>query len=403
MHQTLFAYPATLYRYRTAPLLAERERFLHHCAQQGFNRTALEKIAWLLCIIANSPITRRSRVRRTDLDGLGRGYRPSTRPVLIHVATQWFSFMGRPQLEPLPESPFSAQINGFENSMRERGLSEATILTRHEQLLPFFRTLERVNRLRSLREITLQHIDQHFIDQSKNGWSRASLATLANTLRTFFRYTEAQRWSPSGLASAIDSPCVYAQESLPRGPDWPQVQALVASIKGEDAVSIRDRAVIMLLAIYGLRCGEVAALRLEDLDWENERICVTRPKSRRIQRYPLIGSVGDALIRYLKHGRPRCRCREVFLSAKAPTRPLPGGSISAIVRYRLIAMGITGIPRGAHGLRHACARHLLAQGFSFKQIGDQLGHRCATATSFYAKVDLNGLRQVAELSLGRLV
>jgi len=93
----------------------------------------------------------------------------------------------------------------------------------------------------------------------------------------------------------------------------------------------------------------------------------------------------------------------VFLAIKAPRRALSASSISAIVRWRLRAIGAHGIPCGAHGLRHACARHLLAKGFSFKQIGDQLGHLRAASTSIYAKVDLKGLREVAELSLGGLL
>jgi integrase len=142
---------------------------------------------------------------------------------------------------------------------------------------------------------------------------------------------------------------------------------------------------------------------LEDLDWEAEVIRVVRPKQRRVQHYPLTRPVGDALVRYLREVRPRCTDREVFLAMKAPIRPLSAWSISAIVRWRLAAIGVPISPRGSHSLRHACARHLLAQGFSFKQIGDQLGHRRVSTTLHYAKVDVNGLRQVAELSLTRLL
>jgi integrase len=159
----------------------------------------------------------------------------------------------------------------------------------------------------------------------------------------------------------------------------------------------------MLLALYGLRRSEVAALRLQDLDWKNELVRITRSKRYRTQQFPLARAVGDALVRYLQDARPRCHCREVFLAVKPPIRPLSEDGISAIVRWRLRAIGVRGIRCGSHSLRHAFARHLLAKGFSFKQIGDQLGHRCAETTSIYAKVDLKGLRQVAELSLRRLV
>jgi site-specific recombinase XerD len=392
MHESLFTFSSTLARYRSAPLFAERERFLHHCAGLGYTRSGLEKIAWLLRIVAQSRIVKRRTARRADLARMARIYCASTRPVLMHAAIEWFAFMGRPQIEAQPEGRFADELAAFE-----------TILTRHEQLRPFLDTLEHERHVRSLQQITPQCIDRYLVEQSKNGWSRTSLFTLAGTLRSFFHYAETQRWCRRGLAAATDAPTVYAQESLPRGPEWGQVQALIASIQGNDPVTIRDRAVILLLAVYGLRAGEVAALCLEDLDFDNELIRVTRPKSRRTQQYPLVSSVGNALLRYLQHARPRCGCREVFLAIKAPRRALSASSISAIVRWRLRAIGAHGIPCGAHGLRHACARHLLAKGFSFKQIGDQLGHLRAASTSIYAKVDLKGLREVAELSLGGLL
>lgn len=404
MHESLFSFPSTLVRYRSAPLLAERERFLKHCAEQGYHRSGLKKVAWLLCIVAKSRLVKQRIVRRADLDRIARAYCASTRESLIYVATQWFAFIGRPRIEAPAEGIFASQLSAFKTYMREeRDLSQMTILTRHEQLRPFFDVLECVYHVRTLKQITVQHIDRYFIEQSERGWGRASLSTLASTLRSFFRYAEAQRWCQSGLAAAIDSPTLYAQESLPRGPEWSQVQALITSVQGDDPVSIRDRAVLLLLAIYGLRRGEVAALRLKDFDFDNEIIRITRSKQRRIQQYPLISVVGNALVHYLQQARPQCNCRVVFLTIKAPRRALSASSISAIVRWRLRALGAQGIPCGAHGLRHACARHLLGKGFSFKQIGDQLGHRCAATTSLYAKVDLKGLREVAELSLGRLV
>lgn len=101
--------------------------------------------------------------------------------------------------------------------------------------------------------------------------------------------------------------------------------------------------------------------------------------------------------------RPRCACRELFLALSAPTRALSADSITAIVHGRLTSLDINSRTRGAHCLRHACAGHLLAEGFTLKEIGDHLGHRSANSTMAYTKVDLRGLRQVAELDLGRLL
>jgi site-specific recombinase XerD len=147
----------------------------------------------------------------------------------------------------------------------------------------------------------------------------------------------------------------------------------------------------------------VARLRLEDVDWNGEILHVTRPKQRCTQKYPLVASVGTAILRYLKEARPRSAHRELFLSVEAPVRPLSPARVSGIVRSRLAMLGIDVPRRGAHCLRHANARHLLDAGFVLKEIGDHLGHRSASSTRIYAKVDLTGLRRVAEIDLGSLL
>ena len=201
----------------------------------------------------------------------------------------------------------------------------------------------------------------------------------------------------------IDIPRVYSHEGLPLGPTWEEVQQIIASCSSDNAIDIRDRAIILLLAVYGLRRGEVTRLCLEDIDWVGEVLHVTRPKQRCTQHYPLDREVGDALIRYLKAARPQCHHRQLFLTINAPTRPLSSASVTPIVHSRIEALGIQLPRRGAHCLRHACARHLLEAGFSLKQIGDQLGHRSSEATREYVKVDITGLRLVAELDLEKLL
>ena len=171
---------------------------------------------------------------------------------------------------------------------------------------------------------------------------------------------------------------------------------------GDQPRDIRDYAILLLFAIYAFRSGEVAALRLEDLDWEREIIVVARPKQRRAQEYPLVKSLGEALVRYLQQIRPRSARREIFLTFKAPFRPLSAGALYHLVSSRVSKLSIQIPSRGPHSLRHACAEHLMAEGLSLKEIGDHLGHRSAYATRVYAKVDLAGLREVADFELGGL-
>jgi integrase len=159
----------------------------------------------------------------------------------------------------------------------------------------------------------------------------------------------------------------------------------------------------MLFAIYGLRESEVAKLRLDDLDWEHDLLHVSRVKRRETQIYPLLPSVGNAIIRYLEKVRRSSTHREVFLTLLSPFRPLSRSALYSIVSCRLKILGVRTAHYGPHSLRHACAGHLVADGFSLKEIGDHLGHRSSAATRIYAKVDLPGLREVAAFDLGGLL
>ncbi len=198
----------------------------------------------------------------------------------------------------------------------------------------------------------------------------------------------------------IEGPRLYTQESLPLGPTWEDVGSLLAQIGSERASDIRDKAIIMLCAIYGLRSSEVASLKLDDIDWEHNLISIWRPKQRCRQIYPLVPSVGNAIIQYLKMARPKSPRRELFLMLTAPVGPITSSIIYRVVSSRLKSAGINTPHRGPHALRHSCATYLINEGFSLKEIADHLGHRTLESVRTYAKVDLSALRQVAALDLG---
>jgi site-specific recombinase XerD len=181
------------------------------------------------------------------------------------------------------------------------------------------------------------------------------------------------------------------------------VNRLLAAAEGARPADIRDRALLLLLAVYGLRAGEVVALRLNDFDWEREVVTVPHGKRQRPRSYPLCRPVGDAVLRYLQEVRPRSDRREVFLTLLAPFRPLQSQSVGGMVSRRLHALGLTLPHYGSHALRHACANHLLAQGLSLKEIGDHLGHQSPDTTRIYAKVDLAALRLVGDFALEGLL
>jgi len=415
MFNTLFHYPRVLARHRQGPSAQARERYLTHCADQGAARGTLLRTARELLVIAQRlDITTDQMISTRQVEaaaerwvyhqqrrGRIRGRRGS-RQWFIQTALSWLRFLGRLEVHDKKPLPFADLVEHFAAWMRDqRGLSDVTIRNRCWQAQKFLNWLDGQNR--SLGEVSLQELDAFLSLQAARGWGRVSVATSAKALRSFFRHAEAYTWCAKGLAAGIDGPRVFKQEGLPMGPTWPDVERLLTSTHGDRPREIRDHAILLLFALYAFRSGEVAALQLEDLHWHRELIVVARPKQRRAQEYPLVPTVGEAILRYLQQVRPRCARRELFLTLKAPFRPLSASGLYHVVSSRLSQLHIQSLRHGPHSLRHACASHLLAEGFSLKEIGDHLGHRSAYATRTYAKVDLVGLRAVANFDLGGLV
>jgi len=181
------------------------------------------------------------------------------------------------------------------------------------------------------------------------------------------------------------------------------VQEILDATAGDRPIAIRDHAILMLLAVYGVRSGEVARLQLTDIEWQRETITFTRSKMAGTHSFPLSPSVGAAIIRYLKEVRPKSLHPQVFLTRRAPVGPISNGAMWAVVSRQLRERAPSLKHHGPHSLRHACATHLINQGLSLKEIGDHLGHRAVEATRIYAKVDLARLRDVADFDLGELL
>jgi integrase len=162
--------------------------------------------------------------------------------------------------------------------------------------------------------------------------------------------------------------------------------------------SLRAHAMLLLCSIYALRSSEVSDLRLIDIDWREETFCVKRAKRGGYQRYPLQYEVGEAILSYLK-ARPRCTCRNVFVTLGQPYRRVSPGGMYTTVSRRFKVLGIPSKGCGPHSLRHACATHLLKTGTPLKDIADFLGHRDTRLVGLYAKFDTRSLRKVAAFNL----
>jgi integrase/recombinase XerD len=413
--ETLFNYPSVLARHRGGSFADLRERFLIHCADQRMAQTTLLRVARELLVIATRiDLTAERQISLSEIEAVADGWSryqkrrrrahcPKwSRELFIQTAVSWLRFLKRFQESEHQRRPEHHIVQDFALFMRnERGLSEITIRGRCWHVEKFLDWLNERNR--SFGEVTLTDVHAFLAEHGKTGWGRVSVATSAKALRSFFRHAETTGWSTSGMAAGIEGARIFQQEALPVGPAWEDVQRLIASAGTDRPRDIRDRAILMLFAIYAFRCREVAGLCLQDVNWEEEIISIARPKQRGRQPYPLVNEVGEAIVGYLRQARPRCGRREIFLTLKAPFRPLSPGALYHVVSRRLSKLGITTLHRGPHCLRHACAGHLVNAGLSLKQIGDHLGHRSAHATRVYAKVDLTGLRQVAEFDCGGLL
>jgi len=414
MFDKLFKRPSTIARHLNAPLASERASFLSQCAEDGAAPDTLVRIAReLVVVVRELDLASGHLVTPAAVDSAAehwakqqkRRHRAHTlrwsRMLFRQTATAWLSYLGRLCIPAPTPQPFALLINAFVDYLQhERGLSAATVANYQWHVQRFFADFSA--RQCPFAEVRVEDTDAFLARQGVH-WCRVSIASSAKALRAFFRYAEGQGWCQPAIASAIESPRLFRDETLPGGPAWENIGQLIPPVDSQQPRHIRDRAILLLFAVYGLRRGEVAELRLEDLDWTNACIAVARAKQHCSQLYPLTDEVGSAIVRYLQAVRPRCRHREVFLTLRAPIRPLSAGGLYHVTCSRLHHLGVQTPHWGPHALRHACACHLLAEGLSLDAIGDHLGHRSLSSTRHYAKVDLAGLREVARFDLGGLL
>jgi integrase/recombinase XerD len=413
MFDQLFHQPSVIARHRNAPYADEREQYLAYCAQRGdAPATLLGKARVLLHVARTLTVYPDLHVTLDQVRAAAEGRQAPGhpgRPVrksrwmirqFIDVAGAWLRQLGylRRPVHPIPFHDRLEEYAGW--AQHERGFSETTICNRRRAIAQFLRWYG--SRDQALSALQVTDVDAYLARGAEHGWRRATLHGVAECLRAFFRFGGDQGWAPGALAAAIHPPRLYALERLPAGPAWADVQRLLAAVGTTRPKDVRDRAILLLLAIYGLRAREVTRLRLDDLDWEHDLLHVPRVKGHAAQPYPLLPAVGNAILQYLEHGRPASPAREVFLTLLSPHRPLSPQALYAVVAPRLKTLGVRTVHVGPHALRHACATRLVAKGFSLKAIGDHLGHRSTAATRTYAKVDLPGLREVAAFDLGGL-
>jgi site-specific recombinase XerD len=418
MFDKLFVRSEALTRQLSAPLIEERRQYLTHCAVQGMTKSTLEAKARLLLSIAEylkladrpSDTISLSEIKKAatrwsshNWPALQSSHAKRSRDYFIATAAEWLAFLNRLRSAAKPATVCDEMLAEFRRFMEEdRSLSPATVQSRCSSVRPFL--IQLLDGRRSLETITVSRVDSLLAQKiNEEHYARVSVRDYASSLRAFFRYAEMRGRCPVGIAASIMAPRVFKQETLPSGPTWDVVQEIVDATAGDRPIAIRDHAILMLLAVYGVRSGEVARLQLTDIDWQRETITFARSKMAGTHSFPISLSVGAAIIRYLKEVRPKSLHPQVFLTRRAPVGPISNGAMWAVVSRQLRKRAPFLRHHGPHSLRHACATRLINQGLSLKEIGDHLGHRDVEATRIYAQVDLTRLREVADFDLGELL
>jgi integrase/recombinase XerD len=220
-----------------------------------------------------------------------------------------------------------------------------------------------------------------------------SIRSVATALRSLLVFLHVEGLLERSLAGAVPGVGAWRAAGLPRPLERGELRRLLASCDRRTSVGRRDFAIVMLMGRLGLRCGEVAGLMLEDIDWRAGEILIYG-KGRRDDRLPLPVDVGDAVAGYLRRGRPSSAIgRAVFVRVLAPHRAMGSGAVSRVV-LSAGQRAELGTVR-AHRLRHTAGTELLREGASLPEVGQVLRHRRLLSTAIYAKVDDRSLRQLA--------
>ena len=373
--------------YRRVPLLV---RFGAFAAERGARRW--DDLPAHVDAFVTDCVTQREAGRTTEGQRRMRNFvRPVVEQMVALAVPGWDMGNHRPSLP----DPFCDPAPGFFAYLRdERGLRETSIHHYRHFLRRFEGYLGRIG-CADLGSLSPAVLSGFIVETAGDGFSCSTMTGLCSALRVFLSYLRRQGILARDLARCVEPPQSYRMADLPRSIGWDDVRRMLEAVDRRAPVGRRDYAILLLLVTYGLRAREVAALRLDDIDWKRERLLVPERKADHSTAYPLSSIVGEAILDYLRHGRPETEDRHLFFRHLAPHRPLTFVAVSSRASHYLQKAGVQVRRPGSHTLRHACVQRLVDAGFPLKTIGDYVGHRSASSTEIYAKVALDSLRDVA--------
>lgn len=275
-----------------------------------------------------------------------------------------------------------------------RGLAKATIHIRELHVAPFLEAMK-INAPDDTHTISAASIHDYVIKTAKR-MNRANRKHLVSSLRSFLGFLHIRGYIERTLVEAVPVIRIAKLDRIPRGVSWESVQKMFASIDRTTHSGRREYAIVMLIATYGVRIGQVTTLKLRDIDWHDGLIRFQSSKKGHPLCFPLKPDVAEALLDYIKETRGKASFPEMFLTLKGKPQPFAENThLVSNFQGLYKRAGIDSPAKGSHAIRHAFATRLMEQGTPIKTIADLLGHKCIDSTFIYTKVDIVHLRSLA--------
>src|ERR1700730_7318002 len=276
-----------------------------------------------------------------------------------------------------------------------RGLREATLYFLRRWGERFLHHLAEHLPDRDLGRLTIPVVDA-FVPPLARTVGRETQWQIIQTVRGVLRHLHRTVRVTEDWSHFVHGPRRYRLASIPTTISVDDVRRLLTTIDRRSAIGRRDYAILLLLAVYGLRAREVVDLGLDDVDWRAGIIRVQRSKTSRPLVVPLTSAIGRALVAYLRRGRPCTDARQIFVCHNGAPHPFcKSSNVYCIVRLAFDRARICSSRRGPHVLRHALAKHLVQRGFTLNVVGDLLGHQHPDSPLPYTKLAIEDLREVA--------
>ena len=401
MLSEVFVCPSVIDRMRGGPLGVHVDSFVQVMREYGYARSVVRTHVRVVARLSRWMAKRKlvaDQLCDAHLVEFARGRRRS-RPDLVGTLRPFLAHLRRiGAARALPE----ARPRSFEDVVSrefvdylqtERGLASTTIAG----YLRFARPLlaeARISSRARLRKLDASQVTGFVLRRARDLCARTA-QIMTTALRAFLRFLHVRGEIRSDLAACVPTVPSWRLTRIPIALTSKEVSRLLKTCDPRTTVGRRDRAVLTLLVRLGLRGCEVAALRLEDIDWKAGEITI-HGKGSRADMLPLPHDVGTALAGYARNGRPTCSTRHFFVSVRAPFRALSTLGVRGAVSRAVGRAGLHPPHRGAHLLRHTAATEMLRRGATLGEIGDVLRHRKIDTTAIYAKVDLRALRGLAQ-------